>query len=51
MSNASRMPPAFIRAFGAFVDRAAIAMGATIICLVFTNVVLHLVGQDIAWTT
>lgn len=51
MSVISREPPALIRAFGTFVDWAAIAMGATIVALVFTNVVLHLVSHDIAWTT
>jgi len=51
MSNASPNPPAFIRAFGDFIDRAAVAMGAAIVCLVFANVVLHVFGRDIAWTT
>lgn len=51
MSNASRSPPAFIRAFGVFIDGATVAMGAAIVCLVFANVVLHAVGRDMAWTT
>jgi TRAP-type C4-dicarboxylate transport system permease small subunit len=51
MSNASRSPPVFIRAFGAFIDGATVAMGAAIVCLVFANVVLHVVGRDMAWTT
>ena len=49
--STSRESPALIHAFGTFVDWAAIAMGATIVCLVFTNVVLHLVNHDLAWTT
>jgi TRAP-type C4-dicarboxylate transport system permease small subunit len=51
MSSTPRQPPAIIRAFGTFIDWATIAMGAAIVCLVFTNVVLHQVGHDIAWTT
>jgi len=44
-------PPALIRAFGTCIDWATVAMGAAIVALVFTNVVLHQVGHDIAWTT
>ena len=43
-------PPAFIRAFGMLVDWVTIAMGAGIVCLVFSNVVLHHIGHDMAWT-
>jgi TRAP-type C4-dicarboxylate transport system permease small subunit len=50
MNSTSRKPPAFIRAFGTLVDWVTIAMGAGIVCLVFTNVVLHQVGYDMAWT-
>jgi len=40
-----------MRLLGALVDGVTIAMGASIIALVFSNVVLHLFGRDIAWTT
>jgi TRAP-type transport system small permease protein len=43
--------PMPIQLCGALVDGATIAMGASIIGLVFSNVVLHLFGRDIAWTT
>ena len=42
--------PAFIRNLGAVLDWSAIAMGAMIICLVFSNVLLHFVNLDMAWT-
>jgi TRAP-type C4-dicarboxylate transport system permease small subunit len=51
MNSTSRDPPAFIRAFGALVDWTTVALGAGIVVLVFTNVVLHQIGHDIAWTT
>jgi len=51
MNSTSPKPPAFIRAFGILVDWVTIAMGAAIVCLVFSNVVLHQVGHDMAWTT
>lgn len=51
MSIISRKQPVLIHAFGMLVDWATVAMGAAIVCLVFTNVVLHQVGHDIAWTT
>jgi TRAP-type C4-dicarboxylate transport system permease small subunit len=51
MNRTSHDPPAFIRAFGMFVDWITVAMGAAIVALVFTNVVLHQIGHDIAWTT
>jgi TRAP-type C4-dicarboxylate transport system permease small subunit len=43
--------PALIRTCLALVDWSAIVMGATIVGLVFTNVVLHGVDLDMAWTT
>jgi TRAP-type C4-dicarboxylate transport system permease small subunit len=43
--------PAPLRLFGALVDASTIAMGASIIALVFSNVILHFFGLDIAWTT
>jgi TRAP-type C4-dicarboxylate transport system permease small subunit len=43
--------PLLLRAFGSFIDGATIAMGATMICLVFANVLLHQIGHDLAWTT
>jgi len=43
--------PMAMRLLGALVDGVTIAMGASIIALVFSNVVLHLFGRDIAWTT
>ena len=51
-SPASAPPaPALIRLLSDIVDVAVIAIGATIIILVFTNVVFHLFSLDIAWTT
>ena len=43
--------PALIRACLALVDWSTIVMGAAIVGLVFTNVVLHVVDLDMAWTT
>lgn len=40
-----------IRVFGALVDWSIVAIGGTMIVLVFLNVLFHLVGKDIAWTT
>ncbi len=40
-----------IRFLGGLVDWTIVAMGATMIALVFINVVTHLFGRDIAWTT
>jgi TRAP-type C4-dicarboxylate transport system permease small subunit len=51
LSNIARKPPAPIHVLGAVIDVAVIAMGATIVGLVFTNVVLHLFDLDMAWTT
>ena len=41
--------PAPIRLLGAAVDWAVVCIGATMIVLVFANVVLHLFGRDLAW--
>jgi TRAP-type transport system small permease protein len=43
--------PVLIRSCLALVDWSAIVMGAAIVTLVFTNVVLHVVNLDMAWTT
>jgi TRAP-type C4-dicarboxylate transport system permease small subunit len=43
--------PAPLRALGAAVDWAVVAMGAAIVAVVFANVLLHQLGLDIAWTT
>ena len=43
--------PAPLAAFGAAVDWAVVAIGAVMIVLVFTNVLLHVVGKDLAWVT
>jgi TRAP-type C4-dicarboxylate transport system permease small subunit len=43
--------PAPLRLLGALVDWTIIGMGATMIGLVFVNVLTHLFGRDIAWTT
>jgi TRAP-type C4-dicarboxylate transport system permease small subunit len=51
MSTKSREYPALLRAFGTCVDWITIALGASIVALVFTNVVLHQAGHDMAWTT
>ena len=41
--------PAPIRALGLAVDWLVVAAGATMVVLVFLNVLLHLVGKDLAW--
>jgi TRAP-type C4-dicarboxylate transport system permease small subunit len=41
--------PAPIRLLGAAVDWAVVGIGATMVTLVFTNVVLHVFGRDLAW--
>jgi TRAP-type transport system small permease protein len=46
-----RDAPIFIRALAAFVDWTVIAIGAAMIALVFLNVLLHLIGKDLAWVT
>ena len=43
--------PAPIRFLGGVVDWTIVGMGALMIALVFGNVVTHLFGKDIAWTT
>jgi TRAP-type C4-dicarboxylate transport system permease small subunit len=43
--------PAPVRLVGDLVDWVVIGMGATMIGLVFVNVLTHLFGRDIAWTT
>ena len=43
--------PAPIRALGAAVDWSIVAIGAVMIILVFLNVLFHIAGGDIAWTT
>jgi TRAP-type transport system small permease protein len=44
-------PPAFIRGLALAVDWSVIAIGTTMIVLVFANVVLHLFKKDLAWVT
>ena len=48
-----RSPPAppLLEAFGAVVDWTVVLIGATMIVLVFVNVVLHVVGKDLAAVT
>jgi TRAP-type transport system small permease protein len=43
--------PAPLRVLGSIVDWAAIFAGATIILIVFANVIVHQFNVDIAWTT
>jgi len=43
--------PAPIRALTSIVDWTIVAIGATMILLVFVNVIFHVTGGDIAWTT
>ena len=43
--------PAPLAAFGAAVDWAVVGVGAAMIALVFANVLLHVVGKDLAWVT
>ncbi len=43
-------PPA-LRRLGDAVDWAVVAIGATLITLVFVNVLLHVVDRDLAWVT
>ena len=45
------LAPASLAAFGAAVDWAVVAIGAVMIALVFVNVLLHVVGKDLAWVT
>ena len=43
--------PLPIRVIGAAVDWGIVLLGGAIIVLVFFNVLTHLFGKDIAWTT
>lgn len=43
--------PAPLRWLGRAVDQAVIVIGATMVGLVFANVVLHVFGEDLAWVT
>ena len=41
--------PAPIRLLGTVVDWAVVIIGATMVTLVFVNVILHVFGRDLAW--
>ena len=43
--------PLFIRGLGKCVDWVVISIGAALALLIFTNVVLHAFGKDLAWLT
>jgi TRAP-type C4-dicarboxylate transport system permease small subunit len=43
--------PLPIRLLGSAVDWAVVALGAAMVALVFVNVVFHVFGRDVAWTT
>jgi TRAP-type C4-dicarboxylate transport system permease small subunit len=43
--------PAPLRWLGAAVDMAVVLLGAALVVVVFSNVVLHAFNADIAWTT
>ena len=43
--------PALMRVLGEAVDWLIVAIGAAMILLVFCNVIFHVTGSDIAWTT
>jgi TRAP-type C4-dicarboxylate transport system permease small subunit len=43
--------PAPIRWLGSIVDWSIVAIGAGMVALVFANVIFHVTGGDIAWTT
>ena len=43
--------PAALAAFGAVVDWTVVAIGGVMIGLVFANVLLHVIGKDLAWVT
>jgi len=43
--------PLPIRLLGVAVDWAVVALGAAMVALVFVNVVFHVFGGDVAWTT
>jgi TRAP-type C4-dicarboxylate transport system permease small subunit len=48
-----KAPPAppLLAAFGAVIDGMVVAIGAVMIFFVFCNVLLHVVGRDLAWVT
>ena len=43
--------PLPLKVFGELVDWTIVAIGAVMILLVFCNVIFHITGSDIAWTT
>lgn len=43
--------PAWLDALGDAIDWIVVGIGATMIVLVFFNVVMHVVGRDLAWVT
>ena len=43
--------PLPLRALGSIVDWTIVAIGAFMVALVFLNVIFHITGGDIAWTT
>ena len=43
--------PTALAAIGAATDWSVVAIGATMIVLVFVNVCLHVLGRDLAWVT
>jgi TRAP-type C4-dicarboxylate transport system permease small subunit len=43
--------PAPLAVFGAAIDWTVVVIGAVMIVLVFVNVLLHVVGKDLAWVT
>ena len=43
--------PAPLAAFGAAVDWTVVGIGTVMIVLVFVNVLLHVIGKDLAWVT
>ncbi|HSD44789.1 MAG TPA: TRAP transporter small permease [Burkholderiales bacterium] len=43
--------PLPIGVLGAAIDWAVVALGAAMVALVFVNVVFHVFGRDVAWTT
>jgi TRAP-type C4-dicarboxylate transport system permease small subunit len=47
----SPQAPPTLEAIGIATDWAVVAIGATMIVLVFLNVCLHVVGRDLAWVT
>lgn len=53
LSTVAPMPraAAIVRTFGHVIDWATISFGAALVILIFANVLLHLVGHDLAWTT